>query len=299
MLAGSPTHGAKLFPPTRFPPGPIIEPSPQPVGGSALRVSGEVAVVTGASSGIGAATARELAAKGAHAVLLARNKARLDDVAAQIRASGGKASVYVVDLADPGATAAACQRIVADLGVPGIIVNNAGAGVWKFIEETTPEEARAMMALPYFAAFNVTRAFIPGMLKANRGHIVIVNSPASRFTWPGACGYTAARWAMRGFAEALRSDLFGTKLRVTHFVAGKTESDYWKNNPGSRERTPKIAIIIPVLSPEKVARALVAGIEGNKREVVVPFMMRLTYWQHALAPWAVNWMMRATGYRRR
>jgi short-subunit dehydrogenase len=88
------------------------------------------------------------------------------------------------------------------------------------------------------------------------------------------------------------------KRRKPDGVPGKTESDYWKNNLGSRERVPKIAIIVPVLSPEKVARALVRGIEGNKREVVVPFMMRLTYWQHALFPWAVNWMMRATGYKR-
>jgi short-subunit dehydrogenase len=265
-----------------------------------MRVSGEIAVVTGASSGIGAATAELLAAKGARVLMLARREGALKDLAAKIARTGGQAVPCPVDLSQPQAIAQLARRIEAEIGVPGIVVNNAGMGVWRFIEETTPEQAEAMMALPYFAAFNVTRAFIPAMLRANRGHIVNVNSPAARFTWPGACAYTAARWALRGFTEALRSDLYGTNIRVTHFVAGHTESDYWKTNPGSEERLPKIAaLMIPALTPEKAARALVRGIERNKREVVVPLMMRLVFLQHALAPWAVEWLMRKTGYRRK
>ena len=265
-----------------------------------MRVSGEIAVVTGASSGIGAATAERLAAKGARVLMLARREGALKELAARIGRNGGQAIPYPVDLSQPQAVAQVAQRIKAEVGVPAIVVNNAGMGVWRFIEETTPEQAAAMMALPYFAAFNLTRAFIPEMLRANRGHIVNVNSPACRFTWPGACAYTAARWALRGFTEALRSDFYGTGLRVTHFVAGHTESDYWKTNPGSEERMPKIAsLMMPALSPSYVARALVRGIETNRREVVVPLMLHIVFLQHALAPWAVEWLMRATGYRRK
>jgi short-subunit dehydrogenase len=127
---------------------------------------------------------------------------------------------------------------------------------------------------------------------------VNVNSPASRFTWPGATAYTAARWALRGFTEALRSDLYRTALKVTHFVAGETETPYWETNEESRERLPKIAKLIPVLTSERAAQALVKGVERNAREVVVPFMMKQVYIQHALAPRVVEWLMRTTGYRR-
>lgn len=264
-----------------------------------MKISGNIAVVTGASGGIGAATARALAEKGAHVVLMARRAEALNELASQIRMLGHKASPYAVDLSQPAAVAQAALRIKSEVGPPAIVVNNAGMGVWRFIEETTPEQAMAMMALPYFAAFSVTRAFIPDMLRAKRGHIVCVNSPASRFAWPGACAYTAARFALKGFTEALRSDLYGTGVRVTHFVAGHTASDYWKHNPGSEERLPKIARLSPTITPEQAAAALVHGIERNSREVVVPFMTKLFFWQHALFPWAVEWMLRATGYRRR
>ena len=263
-----------------------------------MKIEGSLAVVTGAASGIGAATARALAHQGARVALLARRQQALDEVAAQIAAAGGAAHAFPVDLANADAVAAVARRITAELGTPDIIVNNAGSGRWRFIDETSPDEAVAMMAVPYFAAFFVTHAFLPDMLKRDSGHIVTVNSPASRFTWPGACAYTAARWAVRGFTEALRSDLFRTGLTVTHFVAGATDSPYWEHNPGSRERIPKIAMMIPVVTADQAARALVKGIRANAREVVTPFMMKMIYIQHALAPRVVEWVMRATGYRR-
>ncbi|MGB8274558.1 MAG: SDR family NAD(P)-dependent oxidoreductase [Alphaproteobacteria bacterium] len=263
-----------------------------------MRIKDATAVVTGASSGIGAAVAREFAARGARVALLARRQDELARVAGDISAKGGVAKTYGVDLTDAKAVAAVCRRVKDELGVPDIVVNNAGAGRWLFLDETSPDEAVAMMAAPYFASFFVTRAFLPEMLGRNSGHFVFVNSPACRITWPGAAAYTAARWAQRGLAEALRSDLFGTGLKVTHFIAGGVESPYWKVNPGSRERIPKIGRLIPVLSPEKTAAALARAVEGNKREVVVPFMMKMNFIQHALFPRVVEWLMRATGYRR-
>lgn len=257
-----------------------------------------VALVTGASSGVGAATARLMARKGAHVVLLARRANLLRALADEIAGGGGRATPYALDLTDAEAVAEAAKKITDEIGTPDILVNNAGAGAWRFLDETTPAEAVAMMASPYFAAVNVTRAFLPAMMERGSGHIVTVNSPASRFAWPGATGYTAARWALRGFTEALRADLHRTRIKVTHFVAGETETPYWEANPESRERLPKIAKLFPVLTPEKAANALVRGVERNAHEVVTPFMMKQVYVQHALAPRLVEWLMRATGYRR-
>ena len=256
---------------------------------------GKTALVTGASSGIGAATAIQLAKAGARVILVARREDQLRQVATTI---GSAASVFPTDLSDEKAVSAMGERVTDELGTPDIIVNNAGAGIWKFVEETTPQEAVQLMAVPYFAAFFVTHAFLPGMLRRNSGHIVNVSSVGSRFVWPGATAYIAARWAVRGFTEALRADLAKTGIRVTLYESGVVRSEYWEHNPGSRERVPKLGNLVPVLTPEAAARAIVRGIEREQKLVVVPFMMKLTYWQHAVFPGVVQSLMTRTGYKK-
>lgn len=258
---------------------------------------GKVALVTGASSGIGAATARALAEAGARVILVARRADELEKVASSMGASA--AGIYPVDLRDAAAVGQLAQAVTSAIGTPDIIVNNAGAGQWKFLEETTPEDAVQMMAVPYFAAFYVIHAFLPAMLRRNTGHVVNVSSVGSRFVWPGATAYLAARWAVRGLTEALRADLASTGLRVTLYESGVVRSPYWEHNPGSRERVPKMGNLVPELTPEAAARAIVRGIERESNLVVVPFMMRLTYWQHAVFPGVVQWLMTRTGYRRK
>ena len=261
-------------------------------------IKGSLVLVTGASSGMGAAIAKAMAKVGGRLVLLARRKETLDKVAADISSAGGKARTYPVDLADADAVVAVASRIAQELGTPDIIVNNAGAGRWLFVDETSPAEAVEMMAVPYFAAFNVTHAFLPAMLKRNSGHIVNISSVGSRFVWPGATAYLAARWAVRGFTEALRADLDGTGIGVTLYESGVVKSPYWEHNPGSRERVPKMGNLVPELTPEQVGNAIVRGVERNKRLIVIPFLMKLTYWQHAVFPRVVQWLMTKTGYRR-
>ena len=141
------------------------------------QIDGSLALVTGASSGIGAATAKALAIQGAHVLLLARRESALQDVAAHINAKGGKATAYVVDVTDAVAVVKTEQEITDQHGTPDILINNAGFGKWRFVEEITPGEAADMMACPYFAAFNVTHAFLPAMMERGSGKIVCVNSP--------------------------------------------------------------------------------------------------------------------------
>lgn len=263
-----------------------------------MKIGGKTVLVTGASSGMGAGIAQAMAKAGGKLVLLARREDALRTVANEITRAGGDVRVYPVDLANASAVMDVAQRIKTEVGIPDIIVNNAGAGQWRFVEETSPEEAVQMMAVPYFAAFYVTRAFLPDMLKRNSGHIVNMSSVGSRFVWPGATAYLAARWAVRGFTEALRADLYNTGIHVTLYESGAVASAYWEHNPGSRERMPKMALLVPALTAEQVGAAVVKGVERNKRLIVIPFMMRLTYWQHAVVPWLVQWLMIVTGYRR-
>jgi short-subunit dehydrogenase len=127
---------------------------------------------------------------------------------------------------------------------------------------------------------------------------VNVSSVGSRFVWPGATAYLAARWAVRGFTEALRADLADTGIGVTLFESGVVQSPYWEHNPGSRERVPRMGKLVPELTSEAAARAIVRGIEREQKLVVAPLMMKVTYWQHAVFPGVVQWLMTRTGYTR-
>jgi len=263
-----------------------------------MKLKGKILLITGASSGIGVATARAAAREGAHVLLLARSQEKLDDRAEEIRREGGQARVYPVDLTDAQAVAEVAGCITRDVGTPDIIVNNAGAGRWLSMEETSSEEVVAMMAAPYFAAFFLTRAFLPDMLARNFGTIVNVTSIASRIVWPGAVAYTAGQWTIRGFTEALRADLSGTRVRTMLATFAAVSSPYWEHNPGSKERVPGAQAMIPVLSPEQAATFLLRGIKRQQHEVMAPVMLRVVAGLNYLFPSITRWLMIVTGYQR-
>jgi short-subunit dehydrogenase len=264
-----------------------------------VKIAGRFVLITGASSGIGAASARAMARNGARLALLARTRSDLEKVMSGLK--GTEACMYPLDLADPQAVAEAAKRIQSDMGTPDILINSAGAGRWLFADETTPAEAMQMMAAPYFAAFYTTRAFLPDMLKRDSGCIVNINSPAAWMPWPGATAYSAARWALKGFTEALRADVWGTGLCISSIMCGKVDTAYFTHNPGSLERSPTIARIMPTLSADQVAEAIVRAVEHNRREIVIPFMLRVFYAAHHWFPRLVERLVYGTGwtYRKR
>lgn len=254
----------------------------------------QLVVVTGASGGIGEAIARRLSADGARVVVLARREAPLRRLAEEI-----DGAAYPVDLADADATAAICARILEEEGIPDVIVNNAGAGRFLSIEETSNDEARQQVELPYLAAFHVTRGFIEPMLARGSGTIMQVNSPVAVVPWPGAVGYAASRFALRGFTEALRQDLWGTGIHVGSLTPSRVHSDYFGANPGSVERVPRVEFMVGTMTPAQVADAVASALRHRpNKDSHVP-------WRWALiAPWArvfpgvVAWLFRATGHRR-
>lgn len=248
-------------------------------------MASKLVVVTGASSGIGEATARRYAASCAHVLLLARNAERLDRVAETIRGDGGAATPYVIDLADAEAIAETCARIKREHGTPDIVINNAGAGRWLKLVDTTAEDALAMIEVPYLAALNLTRAVLPDMIARGSGALAYVTSPASYLAWPNASAYIAARRAVAGLADALRSELKGDGIKVTLVVLGTVETPYWQHNPGSRENMPESnPRLMPALTPEQAAEAIVAGVEAGKPLVVKPAIYRMLFVLNALFP---------------
>jgi short-subunit dehydrogenase len=223
---------------------------------------------------------------------VARTASRLKQIAADISATGGRADYYPADLAMPEAVGELASKIVSDIGTPDILVNNAGAGRWLTIEETGARELEQMMALPYFAAFNLTRELLAHMRKRGSGHIVNIVSVAARLVWPGFAAYAAARAAMAAFSNALEAESHGSGIHVTLATFGKVASPYWEHNPGSEERLPKINAYLRTLTPQQVAQSVAVAIERESRQIVLPHAFKFIFLVNALSPKMTSWMLR-------
>lgn len=263
-------------------------------------MTSKLVLVTGASSGIGEATAKRYGAAGAHVLLLARNAERLYGVAHAIREAGGEATAFPLDLEGAEATRETAARIESEIGVPDLLINNAGAGRWLPLIDTSPEEARAMIDVPYLAAFNLTRAFAPAMIVRGSGGLVFVTSPAAYLAWPNASAYIAARRAITGFAEGLQSELKGTGIAVTIVVLGSVDTPYWEHNPGSLENVPDAdPRLLPTLTTAQAAGAIFDGAEARKAFVVKPALYRALFVMNALFPKTVASQLRKASKKAR
>jgi short-subunit dehydrogenase len=154
-----------------------------------------------------------------------------------------------------------------------------------------------MMAVPYIAAFELTRAFLPPMLERGSGKIVNITSVASFLVWPGAAAYTAARWAMAGFTRSLQAELRGTGVTAMLAVFGAVKSPYWEHNPGSQERLPRMGRMIPTLTLDETANFIVRGVEGDAREIVRPMLFRMQFLLNSLFPGTTAMFLRL-GWKR-
>lgn len=177
-----------------------------------------VAVVTGASSGIGAATARHLALAGFHVVVGARRSDRIDALAAEIEGES-----RVLDVADPGSVDAFCAPLPEKIA---LLVNNAGGALGlEPLAEARDEDWETMFSSNVLGLLRMTRALLPRLI-AGRGHIVNVTSIAPREPYPNGAGYIAAKAAARGATQALRLELNGTPVRVTDIAPGMVETEF-------------------------------------------------------------------------
>ncbi len=255
-------------------------------------------LITGASSGIGAEIARSFAKLGDRVLLLGRNEKNLKQVAKEIHTQGGQADIFSLDIGDYEAVIEVSKKIKLDIGIPDIIINNAGGGKWRFIEETEYHEAVDMIAAPYLGAFFITKAFMTEMLERDSGHIVNVTSFAAVIPFSGATGYIAARKAMIGFHEALTADLYRTNLKTSLVYFAKVESSFWQNNPGSEERLPLAQKMIPVITTEQATVAIIEGVKKGKKKIYAPFMIRVIEFLTYMTPFITRFIMNQTGYRR-
>jgi NADP-dependent 3-hydroxy acid dehydrogenase YdfG len=221
-------------------------------GVAAAPLDGRTALVTGASRGIGRATARALAGAGARVALLARSA---DALRREADALGGGALALACDLRDDAAVRAAAARATDVFGgAPDVLVNNAGAFAVAPIAETPTADFVASLEANLVGPFRLVRALLPAMLARGSGHVVTVGSIADRNTFPGNGAYAAGKYGLRAFHEVLRAELRGTGVRASLVSPGPVDTPLWDPiGPDDREGfTPRARM----LRPEAVADAI-------------------------------------------
>lgn len=204
-----------------------------------------IAVVTGAGRGIGRAIALDLARRGCDVALLGRDRASLDDVRALVKAEGRNAISISCDVSIAASVEAASSRVASDLGAPRIVVSNAGIVRRALVHEMSEADWDAVVDVNLKGTFLVSRAFLPSMLRARRGRIVVLGSISSTLGTARQSAYCAAKWGTVGFVKSLAEELRGTGLQTMCVLPGSVDTDMLRGSGYD-----------PQMSPEDVARTV-------------------------------------------
>jgi len=255
-------------------------------------------LITGGSSGIGKASALSLAKAGARIILLARNLEKLKSAAMEIEAIGGTVSYYSTDLKDIHAIEETADLIIKEVGLPDVIINSAGEGEWLSLKEASIHHFKETIESPYLATAYTCKVFYDRMQDRKQGHFMIINSAASYFSFPGVTGYSAARWAMLGFAKALQADLYNSHFKVSLIAFGKVDSPYFTSNPVSEDRIPKISDwLVPTMTVEEAAAVVLKRVKSPKKTTIRPMMMNVLVKMYPFFPRMFSYLMRKTGHQ--
>jgi short-subunit dehydrogenase len=226
-----------------------------------------VAIVTGASSGIGAATARLLADRGTTVALVARRADRLEAVLADCTGPAPGSRAWPADLSDPEHAAEVARAIDAELGPVDVVVNNAGAPMRRPVQRLTMDEVRRTMAINYLSPVAISLALLPGMLERGAGVIVNVSSLGGRLGIASEAAYCGSKFALAGWSESMAADLHGTGVSVRLVLPGAIDTEIW-DQP---DNDPPL-YVGPLVPPEEVAAGIVDCLDGPAFEHYLPDM---------------------------
>ncbi|HXA41890.1 MAG TPA: SDR family NAD(P)-dependent oxidoreductase [Candidatus Solibacter sp.] len=256
-----------------------------------MKIEGAGVLVTGASRGIGEATAIELAARGARVTIAARSQPELDRVATAISAAGGTCvAVIPTDVSDEAQVKAMVGAADEALGGVDILVNNAGLGLNGPVAEIDPADLHYVFQVNLFAPHVATLAALPGMLRGRRGHIVNVGSVASHIATPGLGGYSSTKFALKALSDVLRAELQGTGVHVSLICPGPIATHFVKGARGDRGGLPQKPVGAPA---SDVARCIARAISRNTAEAFVPAYYQALVGANSVAPQ----VMRVAGKR--
>lgn len=266
---------------------------------------GRVAVVTGASRGIGAAIAEALAQEGCHLVLAARSADRLEALAERLsREYRVRALAVPTDMAEETQVRALIRRAAETFGTVDILVNNAGLGIFGAVHELRLSDLRYVFEVNFFGAVAAMQEAVPYMQRQGQGSIVNIASIVGRFPQPLGGGYSATKYALIGISGAARAELKPDGIDVIVVCPGLTETEFAQHSrvsvPGAEGRRGESQAPMRGVPPERVARRVVQAIRRGEREVYVTLFDRMLVWFAWLFPGVFEFLLvLAARYRRR
>jgi NAD(P)-dependent dehydrogenase (short-subunit alcohol dehydrogenase family) len=257
---------------------------------------GDVVVITGASGGIGRATARRFARDGAKIALLARGRAGLEATAREVEELGGTALVLPTDVADAVEVEAAAQATETTLGPIGVWINDAMATIYAEFLDVEPDEYRRATDVTYHGMVWGTRSALKRMAARNRGTIVQVGSALAFRGIPLQAPYCGAKHACKGFTESVLTEIrhhgWDVHLTMVHLAAFNTTQFVWGRTKLPKQTQP----VPPIYQPEIAADAIHWAAYHRRRQVYVGLPTVLNVLGERVAPWLLDWYLGKTGY---
>lgn len=233
-----------------------------------MSIRGKVVLVTGASSGIGAATARKLAAEGVVVGLAARRKERLDALVTEITGGGGKAVALPADVTDPASCKAAADALITQFGRIDVLVNNAGLMPLSSVDSLKVDEWKRMVDVNISGVLNATAAVLPQMIAQHSGHIFNMSSIAGRKVFTGLAVYCATKAAVTAFSDGLRMEI-GPKhnIRVTCIQPGAVKSELYEQitDASYRKQMDDLAASMTYLEGDDIADTILFALKAPSR----------------------------------
>ena len=249
-----------------------------------MEIQSQRILLTGAAGGIGQALARELAARGARLGLVGRSSGPLIHLAAELNGGPGEALAIAADLTSVSGREATRRAMLQGFGGIDVLINNAGVTDFTNFVEQDPEVIERIFALNVLAPMQLTRALLPELLGQGRGQIVNVGSVFGSIAFPCFASYSASKFALRGFSEALRRELDGSGVGVTYVAPRAVKTRL--NSPAVYRMA--AAVKMNMDDPEVVARQVVRAVESDKKEVYLGFPETLFVRINALLPRLVD-----------
>ena len=246
-----------------------------------MPLRGQVALITGASSGIGAATAIRLGREGLQIILAARRRERLEQVAEQIIREGGRAQVITADLEQAEARQALVDQVNNDYGGVDVLVNNAGLGWYGFYSEMPMEIVHEIVAVNVAAVTELTRLFLPGMRSRRRGHIINISSIAGSLPNQGIAIYSASKAFVDAFTTALFRELKGSRVYASVVRPGPVKTEFFPAAAG-REAGKPVPAERFAISAELVAEGISSLLHRPRRVIYIPWTLQLAPWVEVL-----------------
>lgn len=250
-----------------------------------------VAFITGASSGIGYATALEFARQGVHVAVTARRTDRLKELEGAVHAlpkPHGEILTLAADVRDAAALQAAVALTMTRFGRLDVVVANAGVGQRGSLADSQWDDLETLIRTNIDGVLHTIRAGVPALRQTGGGHIILISSVVANMTAPYTAAYSASKAFVSSIARSLRLELEADHIWVTDMLVGRTESEFQEKRLGASGYAAK-APRLPVMKTETVARAIVKASKQRKKTVVLRLFDRLIVWGNALVPGIIGW----------